>query len=310
MTKKGIHFIGLLANVDSSILDINLKYGFKIEKIPLDEAISFLSELEDLPSIKVLEKILYEYSCYDDLSGGNLYIIKNFFEIDTKKFRDVYEPIYLLDWNFVLGYLLHIIELMKLFKEGNICLSIRYYYKYKNTPILIISKGPYRSHLSIKIGQRYSLDNSEKQDLQEFIQNTKLPFQNSTLQLAFENFQLSYKIHDQIPLSFLLLIISLETLFYSGGGNIKTKICKNIATLLGKNKRNSEDIYSEIKELYEKRCDIVHEGKMNVVTFEDLYNLRHYVREAIKEIYKIGKSKKELLELLETYNYVERPWKK
>ena len=86
------------------------------------------------------------------------------------------------------------------------------------------------------------------------------------------------------------------------------RISRNAAVLLGKDKEDSKTIFSEIKDLYDKRSKIVHTGNSNIINEEDLLKLRHYVRESIKEIIKVDKNKDELLELLNSCGFGEKSW--
>lgn len=106
------------------------------------------------------------------------------------------------------------------------------------------------------------------------------------------------------------LIISLESLFNPGGQEAGYRVSRNAAVLLGKEKDEAKLIFSEIKDLYNKRSNIIHTGKSNIINKEDLLKLRYYVREAIKEIVKTGKNKNELLEILNSSGFGERPWTK
>lgn len=103
-------------------------------------------------------------------------------------------------------------------------------------------------------------------------------------------------------------MISLETLFNPGRQELRYRVSRNTAVILGKEKEDSEKIFREIKKLYDKRSDIVHTGKSNTINEEDLLKLRHYVRESIKEIIKIDKNKDELLELLNSCGFGEKSW--
>jgi len=156
-------------------------------------------------------------------------------------------------------------------------------------------------------GTTYSLEKSELQDLQTFIQSTKFPFLNPSLRLAHQNFEMAYSIY-QKDLSFLALMISMESLFNPGGGELTYRISRNTAVLIGKDKDDSKNIFRKMKKLYGKRCDIVHQGKPNAVTEDDVKDLRNYVIRSIKEFYNIGKSKKEILELLNSCGFGDRPW--
>jgi hypothetical protein len=294
MSKKEIHFMGLLANTDSSILQVTLDHGFKIHAMSKEDCVSLLSDLECLPHMRIY-RILVEYSL---ISENKLYYIVNSVENDAELggFKE----------NFVHGYLDPAIRLMRLFKEGNICIPLEYYYFIDyDTPKLFISED--RSlHVS---PAPYKLESSEIPDLQGFIQNTKLPFKESSLQLAFGSFELSYQIRDR-NMSFLSLMISLEALLNPDRYEVTHRVSRNTAVLLGRDKEDSKTIFSEIKDLYNKRSKIVHTGNSNSIDEGDLLKLRHYVRESIKEINKIGDNKDELLKILDSCGFGERPWTK
>ena len=302
MSKKEIHFMGLLANTDSPILHVRLDHGFKIRAISEKEGVTRLSTFEGLPSMEIYKKLM-DFNCR---SENKLYYIDNSFESDIEMGNDgalTGFPSGMGEFrnNLVHGYLDPVIRLMRLFKEGNICIPLEYYYFIDyDTPKLFMGddRGLYVSPAP------YTLKSSDILGLQEFIQNTKLPFKRSFLQLAFESFELSYQIHDR-NLSFLSLMISLETLFNSGRQKLSYRISRNTAVLLGKEKEDSETIFSDIKDLYDKRSKIVHTGNSNIVDQDDLLKLRHYVRESIKEINKIDKNKDEFLKMLDSCEFGE-----
>lgn len=192
---------------------------------------------------------------------------------------------------------------MRLFKEGNICMPLSYYYFIDND----IPNRLMKTNTSLYISrEQYTLDDSEISNLQRFIKEIKLPFKESFLQLAFENYELSYQIHNA-SLSFLSLMISLETLFHPGGNQELTyRISRNAAVLLGKTgkgEKSSNDINSDIKKLYNKRSKIVHTGESNIVNHDDLLKIRSYVRDAIVRINKIGKTKDDLSNLLHSSGF-------
>lgn len=309
MTKKKIHFMGLLANTDSSILKVELDHGFKIESISFDKGINLISTLKRSTDEAFNE--LSSYACLEDSSGEQLYFVSNSFESDSDmsyegRIKKLGSHALKFESKVVRNYLDTTVRLMRLFKEGNICIPLRYYfYMDDKTPKFILSTA---TSQFIKFGPKYTLKNSKISNLQKFIQNTKLPFKESFLQLAFENFELSYKTHNDV-LAFLSLMIGLETLFNPGGGELKYRISRNTAVLLGKNKEDSKLISSEIKKLYDMRSKIVHTGRMNIIKEKELLKLRYYVRKSIKEIYKIGKNKDDLLDMLNSYGFGERPWR-
>ena len=318
--------MGILSNVDSSILKVNLDHGFKVEDrsdhgqlkvrtndtndtLNYKEVAPLISHLEGLPLREVYKKLLPDLSCLNT-SEKKFYLITNSLEIDIKMndkgiSNNLLSEVAKFD-KLVYDYLYPIIRLMRLFKEGNISMPLLHYY--------FIDNGiptPYKSITTptAVLKEAYTLEISEIPELLIFIRNTKLPFTKPFLQLAFENFELSYQIYD-LNLSFLALMISLEVLFNPGGQELRYRVSRNTTVLLGKEDEDSKIIFSEIKKLYDKRSSIVHTGESNIINKKDLLKLRYYVRESIKEINKVGKNKKELMDLLNSCGFGERPWRK
>jgi hypothetical protein len=101
-------------------------------------------------------------------------------------------------------------------------------------------------------------------------------------------------------------MISLEALFNPGGQELRYRISRNTAVLLGKNKGDSKRIFSKMTKLYDKRSAIVHKGEQRVVNKKELLELRHYVRESIKKANRMDKDKDELLDMLNARGFSGR----
>ncbi|MDY6966726.1 MAG: HEPN domain-containing protein [Halobacteriota archaeon] len=305
MSKKKIYFMGLLANVDSSILNVKLEHGFEIKTMSEQEGVKLISNMGFMITLsEIYKKIFGRFHCLSE--NKSLYYIDNSFECDIENFGDIPSEKAKFYKEYIANYLSHVIRLMRLFKEGNICIPQLFWFFSDNTTLKPFESFSVGWHVSSEL---YTLENSEIPDLQKFIQNTKLPFKESFLQLAFENFELSYQTRI-IGLSFLSLMISLETLLNPGDHELRYRISRNTAVLLGEDKGDSESIFSELKDLYDKRSNLVHSGKTDIVKNEDLLKLRHYVRESIKEISKIGENKNDLIDTLNSCGFGERPLRK
>lgn len=321
MPTKTIYFMGILSNVDSSILKVNFEHGFKVEgrpdngqlrvrtndypndKLNYKEVAHLIYHLEGLPLGEVYKKLIADLSCVN-VSEKKIYVITNSIEIDVEmNDKEISTEVAKFD-KLVYDYLHPIIHLMRLFKEGNISMPWIYYYSIDNdgTP------RPYKRIMMPLhvLKEPYTIESSEIQELLEFIKNTKLPFTEPSLQLAFDNFELSYEAGNTY-LSFLALMVSLEALLNPGEQELTYRISRNAAVLLGKKDKNSKDIFDEIKKLYGKRSKIVHTGKSDIINGEDLSTLRYYARESIKEINKIDKTGKELWDLLNSRGFSEKP---
>ena len=308
MPKRKVCFMGLLTKTDSSILGVKLEHGFKIEKIGSSKLIKLIAKFESITEFLARKRVVEK--SYLNLEEGNAYIISNSIDgiestkpgkIDDKSFNviDRYEIKY--------GkYLDEKLTLMRLFKEGHLFMPERYYFfEDDESAIYLVRTGMGKD---VRRGTTYSLKKSELQDLQTFIQSIKLPFIEPSLRIAHQNFEMAYSIYHK-HLSFLSLMMSMESLFTpSGQGELTYRISRNTAVLIGKDKDDSINIWIKMKKLYGKRCEIVHQGKSNAVTEDDVKDLRNYVIRSIKEFNKIGKSKKEILELLNSCGFGDRPW--
>jgi len=167
-----------------------------------------------------------------------LYAISNSFETTEKtEHEGLLGKVSQFDNNFVRSYLDRVIQLMRLFKEGDIRMPLKYYY-YLEKPNLHMSLTSHR-YVS---REPYHLESSALPDLYKFILEAKLPFENSFLQLAFENFELSYETHN-INLSFLALMVSMETLLNPGKHEVRYRISRNAAVLLGKDREDSKKVF-------------------------------------------------------------------
>ena len=168
ISRKTVYFLGLLANVDSSILRMRLDHGFKVEGMSSDEGQQLISALESLPYLVVLEK-LARLQCLNSSEDG-VYFVSNRFESDIKITDTgilIGLPPELVDFNNKLleGYLNPLIRLMNLFKEGNIRMPATYYYIDKASPRSFLLG---RTGLFVTPGS-YTLKSSEVPELLTFV---------------------------------------------------------------------------------------------------------------------------------------------
>ena len=301
MGEKKIHFMGFLTNTDASILQLNLKYGFEIRSLPEKEALDFIMDVNRVPQMEAGRTLFMQYRCLNS-QEKQVYVIDKSIEVDVNPGEtEFFNIMARFDNKFVHGYLDPTFRLMRLFKEGDLRIPLTYQY--------IIKNGKPSSFMSSSSGKSVSrelfhLESSELRNLYNFLEDTTLPFNRDFLQLAFENFERSYEISN-IGLAFLTLMISLETLLNPGKSELRYRISRNAAVLLGTNKDESKKIFSEIKKLYVKRSKVVHTGKTNIIKRDDLLRLCHYVRESIKKMYVLKRGKDKILDLLNSCGFGE-----
>jgi hypothetical protein len=313
-----IHYIGFLTNVDSSILEIDLKHGFEFKRDTLTNFADFISIMDRSTTDNAEEKLLKEHviSFYD---GDNyVYYVYNYhFDKTGKEFLTKHR------------YLWNIIDLLKLFKEGYVRIPFEYQFYYEND-FPKFHRGMESGHLVSRYDYHhvYSLKKEEIPKLQKLVDTITLPFEENSLKLAFQNFNLSYDVYNK-NLQFLTLMNALEVLLKpsSAQTDLTYRLSRNAAVLLGENEDDSNQIFKKLKCLYAIRSSIVHRGepkecektskKRKTLNFEQMIEqtgiLRDYVRRSIREMNFImrneGKSKDEVLKMLNVRGFGDRPWR-
>jgi hypothetical protein len=291
-------------------LELNdiLKFGVKIKHKSLDDCLKISRN-----NIELSFELLWMYQCVD----------KN---RDIYYFYKTFDSRATLDSNYfkVQNYLRDLLKLMRLFKEGNIQMPINFnYVKENNRPTLF---STLTIHDITILSNNYSLETSKIDDLQNFLNDFDLSINEKSLNLALENYELSYEVKN-VNLQFLTLMNALEVLLKSGNAELKYRLSRNGAVLLGKDKGESEKIYKELRCLYDIRSSIVHTGEPKECEkssekrktlnsdqmVENISILRKHVRDSIKEmnfvIKKDKKNKTEILKMLNKCGFGERSWR-
>lgn len=308
MVNKKIFYRGFLSNTDDSILQLRLKNGLKIRAIPDKEAFQFIMDARGVnngEALKILfEKCKYNY-CSHALKPNPVYIIENSIHNDGKHgLASIHNNANHFSEEILHGYLTPTLRLIRLFKEGYLCVPVHNFYTIENgKPKVFMTIGQERYS-----DELFHLESSELNDLYTFLEKTELPFKEGFLQVAFSNFEVSYRVRD-VASSFLNLMMSLECLFNPARSEVRYRVSRNVAVLLGKTVEESEIIFSEVKKLYDKRSEVIHTGNTKRLTQEDVLMLRSYVRESIKKMYNLKGTKDEILNLLNSRGFGENDQK-
>ncbi|HHT9112520.1 MAG: hypothetical protein HZA47_11955 [Planctomycetes bacterium] len=304
MPKIAVHFIGFLVNVDDSVLGLKLGDGFDIVKQSQQQIMKILSRIEFHYGVNGTMKGVLGFDTDGRPSGYYCIVKYNAEELEGTAQGGVVIRVDRLKG--IEQSIRNKIRLLRLFKEGNVFLRFScFYYMKDSEPAVfqIVREGP------LADTTRFELVESEIANAQSFLANNKIPFGSPQVQLAFESFELSYESHN-LGLAFLSLMISLETLLNLNNQELSYRVSRNTAVLLGKNCENSKNIFAEVKSLYGKRSKLVHTGKHETITHQDMLCLRNYVRDVIKEMTKIGGDRNFILNTLNTCGFGERPWRK
>ena len=295
MSDTSIHFIGFLINVNDSILKLKLGDNFVIEKLPQKKAKPFIDNLNKFRSYNDVNIIgdSPQYYC----------VVKQ----KVAKFQATEQGgvvIRLAESQQIKNEIRNRIRLLRLFKEGNILLhSLCLYYMKETTPKII----SYINEWPVTDKTTFNLASHEISQAESFIQRVKIPFTQQFLQLAFDSFELSYGT-DNLGLVFLSLMISLDSMLNIDKYELRYRTSRNAAVLLGESQEKAEQVFKEIKKLYDKRSVLVHTGNFKDINLRDVLKLRDYVRRAIREIYYTGYGKERLGQILNESGFGYRPW--
>lgn len=135
----------------------------------------------------------------------------------------------------------------------------------------------------------------EANRLNAFLQRTKLPLRRDYIQLALDNWEESLRAISK-KAELLSLVTAIEALFNVGHNDIKYRVCRSIAVLLGDTAEDSDSVYQLVREAYDVRSQLVHTGKSKGLDKIWCWMLRRYVRDAIVRHLEIDQKKEALAE--------------
>lgn len=132
------------------------------------------------------------------------------------------------------------------------------------------------------------------------MKNTNNNYFNRALEFYNDSFD-----SEKISNRYILIFSSLEAIFNLDTEGVTEKISRYSAKLLAEgNKEEYEQIYSDMKKLYKKRCNYIHGSKVNNILDADEKLLRFYVRKIIITYWIIimstEKNAKEILKYLDS----------
>ena len=305
-----IHYIGIIENVDNSIINYPLENDYRFEMLESNL-------LRAIIDPKRLPGMLGDRSRASLLSHWRreMYCVRRDYpDFGTHFYPSTSQRVEKLRLDLML-------RLIRLTTPSKICMSGEYQVASIDDELIVSS---YNSN-SMEIHQDdeiISLNEDEIHHSKVFIdkvlaksvaktdnESEKIlkimldrPFFHPSCDLAFQNYELSFTVNNS-GLAFLALITTLEVLFGSGAH----RVARNAAVLLGNNKNDFISIYERILTLHDKRSKFLHSGKIHEITQDDVIECRNYCRMCIVEIYELNQPKEKLLEILNTLGFGDRP---
>ncbi len=187
-----------------------------------------------------------------------------------------------------------VLKMLRLYSEGHVFSPATYFYSKKGRliePEGVIATSHWPAVLPFPFNQ------ADIPAFQDFFAVNVLPFKEDYINLAFDYFSQSYE-HHSSAMNYINLMIAAEILFNDGHDELRYRISRGLATLLGHTTEESWGIFKAMGTLYDKRSSLVHSGKSNQITDEDVLTLRQYLRRAIKCLLNRGLTKESLRRFL------------
>jgi len=194
-----------------------------------------------------------------------------------------------------LQYLDNVIRKLRLFKEASLlfkrlAISLKSVEKQIGETKFSSAHNaimPIGEALGSKVIKKFSCTNEEVSVLQENIKLLSLPFGNPVINSSYY--------HEDNFISITLLITALEILFLNKDKNKKECLAERISVFLFVEKDDRINCYSNIKRVYKKRSDFVHDGDTSRISDEDILLLRNYTRTCILKLNFTNFEKSELI---------------
>lgn len=267
----------------------------------MDEDFRIIQKLERLEDTAgICNRLTNDYNC---MLYTKLYCIKKVFEVPVDDFGRIrFDEMNEKDRKLIDNYVSSFVSKIRLFKEGNLCLPVSYkYFKTYNGEAQLYTQ---QTWLNSELGLNFNLEDSELEKLTDFMKDLLIPFhfEQSFLQKAFELFEVSYYTTFSNDIKTLILFMSMEVLFKSKKNCKSNCIALNIASFLEENQSDFKNLYCEMKNDWQTRNKIAHEGSADISRQElqDLIKkLRRYVRKSIVKMDKIGQDKDKIIEPLQ-----------
>jgi len=295
--KAKICFLGFLLNADQSLDGLSLN-GFRIKKMDTEGLIQFLSDLDMKERGEIINDYWHNRDVIDPREEFTMVISNQTefeYEVHIGNNRIHHELPHDL-FGSIHDSADEAVNSIKLFKDGDIILKESiFYFKGKhsgNSVMRVIEpRKIYPGMLA------YSLSTIERKQLNKLLKHLA-GCKDDSIRLAISLFQMSYEMpyRGDFNMAFLSLMIGLESLLTGeGNGELRYRLSRSVAVLLGETKKESYEIMKQVKKYYDIRSTIVHSGKPGYASKDDLAGLRQVVRRVITAMLVTGESRDHVL---------------
>lgn len=293
----------VIFGADQSLLGIHLKDGFSFRRVSLNPAVSNLDKILETTDFGLRRE--YETARIDEESLDVICAVKETgYTIHTSRLQERFSD----DVDDDLLSLDNQIRIIRLLQEGPVRFKkIAFHQKSKLHVDGVIATTEHNSILPIgeasttKPYSCFHCNDEEAAFISEKIQSQYLPFNDIQLNACHMYYDLSY--HTEAFVSITLLLTALEMLFLERNSGGKQKpLAKRCAVFLYENDLSkAREAYRRLFDLYGKRSDFVHEGKISGIQTQDIIELRAYVRDSLLRVLSLSENKTQRISRLKCF---------
>ena len=276
-------YIAVLGNVDRSIMAVKLGEGFEIEEWPVDQFYDFYGGATGSSEGDIKFKIeeIWGYGHGRSMSPSEIYLI-------VKDLPDY--PAHAKNESSV--QMSTVFQLQSVYEsrvslavaERILCLRLVAPGAIKTCAEFFCDEefGDYSSsETNLHCENRpFRLKASHLDQLRQLFSTQGISGRHQYLRLALDNFSHAFCVA-QPHLEFITLMICLEAIFNDGRTELRNKVARGCAVLLGASPVSSRRVFREVRELYDKRSALVHSGDTTKIGAGDTAQLLEIVRESL-----------------------------
>lgn len=298
MALQTFFFVAPIANTGGSFRSIKLSPPFKIERWNYDKLTSFINDMEGATDWTPDPRV-DELRCVPH-HGNTGHVVTATISLEHD---EAVEDILKLHRHFEEQdkVLAEQIRLIGVYFSSPVLLSAEYWFAVNENGQREMQSALMRS---VEEGQSATPSYQEALRLSNFLARYSFRPRAEYVSIALDHWGHSF---DAIPkhMQLLSLVTALEVLLNPAHTELKHRVARAAAVLIGSDKEESKEIYSGLSKIYDARSQVVHTGVLKSVDKVKFWQLRWWVSRSILKVMALGLPKERLCSMLNELGFGE-----
>lgn len=305
-----MRYVALLGNVDKSILQIDFGDGFKVKPWPADTFVSFYEDMHGSAEHDILFKLDEDWGYgHGKYRTKIVYVVeKSFpdFSLDNTspsklEWRDDFYRRMAFERK-ESELLQDKISKLRLCIAGSIKVCVEFFYFSVEENRELLSSSEEGLHCCNRL---FRVKKADLPIISRLLNEPSLKLSQKYLSFALDNYNQSYRVA-QRPLEFITLMLAFEAIFNDGKQELRNKVARGCAVLIGRNKEESRRVFKGVRDLYDKRSVLVHTGDTSKIQEADVQQLHNFVRVSLIRAVMLNLPKEKFTALLQESGFGQR----